>query len=122
MTNRRGFLLGLGAALAAPSIVRAESLMKIAQLRQPKMLTEETMMEYLDLGNGAGMEYTWTESWYAFGVGWRRIKFDENLQAIAVEDVFPELPFSIMSRNTDPIAIDVTSDQLTTKANYPSIT
>lgn len=33
MTSRRGFLLGLGAALAAPAIVRSESLMKIAVLR-----------------------------------------------------------------------------------------
>lgn len=32
--NRRRLLLGAGAALAAPAIVRAESLMKIAQLRR----------------------------------------------------------------------------------------
>ena len=32
--NRRGLLLGLGAALAAPAIVRAESLMQIAVLRE----------------------------------------------------------------------------------------
>lgn len=32
--SRRGFLLGLGAALAAPAVVRAESLMNIAVLRQ----------------------------------------------------------------------------------------
>lgn len=31
--NRRGLMLGFGALLAAPAIVRAESLMKIAQLR-----------------------------------------------------------------------------------------
>jgi hypothetical protein len=40
MSGRRGFLLGLGAALAAPAIVRAESLMRVAQIsaglvRQP---------------------------------------------------------------------------------------
>lgn len=34
MANRRGFLLGIGAALAAPAIVRADSLMKIAVLRE----------------------------------------------------------------------------------------
>ena len=34
MANRRSFLLGIGAALAAPAVVRAESLMKIAVLRE----------------------------------------------------------------------------------------
>lgn len=34
MTSRRGFLLGLGAALAAPAVVRAESIMRVAKLRQ----------------------------------------------------------------------------------------
>lgn len=33
MTSRRGFLIGLGAALAAPAVVKADSLMKIAVLR-----------------------------------------------------------------------------------------
>lgn len=32
--NRRGLLLGLTASLAAPAIVRAESLMQIAVLRE----------------------------------------------------------------------------------------
>ena len=32
--NRRSLLLGLGAALAAPAIVKAENLMKIAALRE----------------------------------------------------------------------------------------
>jgi hypothetical protein len=32
--NRRSLLLGLGAALAAPAIVKAENLMKIAAVRQ----------------------------------------------------------------------------------------
>jgi hypothetical protein len=32
--KRRGFLFGLGAALTAPAIVRAESLMRIAVLRE----------------------------------------------------------------------------------------
>lgn len=34
MIARRGFLLGLGAALATPAIVRAESLMKIVMPRR----------------------------------------------------------------------------------------
>lgn len=38
MIARRGFLLGLGAALATPAIVRAESLMKIVMPR-PLVLT-----------------------------------------------------------------------------------
>ncbi len=33
MTSRRGFLLGAAAFIASPAIVRAESLMKIAVLR-----------------------------------------------------------------------------------------
>lgn len=37
MTSRRGFLLGLGSVLAAPAIVKAESLMKIAVLRADVM-------------------------------------------------------------------------------------
>ncbi len=42
MTSRRGFILGLGAALAAPAIVKAESLMKIAALRES--LNEATLL------------------------------------------------------------------------------
>ncbi len=34
MTSRRSFLIGIGAALAAPAVGRAESLMKIAVLRE----------------------------------------------------------------------------------------
>lgn len=49
MTGRRGFLIGIGAALAAPAIVKAESLMKIAQLRRvyepPLILSERTVTE-----------------------------------------------------------------------------
>jgi hypothetical protein len=41
MTSRRGFLIGIGAALAAPAIVKAESLMKIAALRES--LNEHTI-------------------------------------------------------------------------------
>lgn len=33
MSNRRSFLLGFGAILAAPAVVRAESLMRVAALR-----------------------------------------------------------------------------------------
>lgn len=49
MMERRSFLLGLGATLAAPAIVRAESLMKVAKLRQdfggPMTATEILMRQ-----------------------------------------------------------------------------
>jgi hypothetical protein len=45
ITSRRGFILGLGAALAAPAIVKAEGLMKIAVLRQE--LNEASLREAL---------------------------------------------------------------------------
>jgi hypothetical protein len=38
MTSRRSFLLGLGTALAAPAIVRAESLMKLWVPPAPKLI------------------------------------------------------------------------------------
>lgn len=38
MTSRRSFLLGLGAALAAPAIVRAEVLMPVRKIIQPDWL------------------------------------------------------------------------------------
>lgn len=47
MISRRGFLLGLGAALAAPAVVRAESLMKIAVLRK-EALTEVTFIRLIE--------------------------------------------------------------------------
>lgn len=37
--NRRSLILGIGATLAAPAIVRAESLMKIAAVRQTVPMT-----------------------------------------------------------------------------------
>jgi hypothetical protein len=39
MTSRRGFLLGLTTALAAPAVVRAESLMKLWVPPAPKLIT-----------------------------------------------------------------------------------
>lgn len=51
MTSRRAFLLGLGAALAAPAIIRTPGLlMPVRKLAAPQM-------DYLDLGNGAGLQY-----------------------------------------------------------------
>lgn len=38
MIDRRGFLLGLGAALAAPAVVRAENIMRVAVLRKSASL------------------------------------------------------------------------------------
>jgi hypothetical protein len=51
MTSRRAFLLGLGAALAAPAIIRTPGLL------MPVRKVVAPQMEYLDLGNGAGLEY-----------------------------------------------------------------
>lgn len=41
MTNRRSFLLGLTTALAAPAVVRAESLMKIWVPPAPKLVVPD---------------------------------------------------------------------------------
>lgn len=52
MASRRGFLFGIGAALAAPAIVRADTLMKLwvpkPAIIVPSMLTlsELTMLEW----------------------------------------------------------------------------
>lgn len=48
--NRRSLLLGLGAALAAPAIVKAESLMKIAALREDIVVEEIKYDLYFDQG------------------------------------------------------------------------
>ena len=51
MTSRRAFLVGLTSALAAPAIIRTPGLlMPVRKLAEPTM-------DYLDLGNGAGLEY-----------------------------------------------------------------
>lgn len=47
MTSRRAFLFGATAALAAPSIVRAESLMKL-WVPKPKVLTAQTLLEAME--------------------------------------------------------------------------
>lgn len=47
--KRRSLLLGLGAALAAPAIVRAESIMRVASLRQTTLA--------FDLATGAPSDY-----------------------------------------------------------------
>lgn len=63
MMNRRSMLLGLGAAavttLAAPAIVRAESLMKVAKLRKslPQLfLFNQHSEQYDDVFGQAGMK------------------------------------------------------------------
>lgn len=43
--NRRSILIGIGAALATPAIVRAESLMKIAKLQPMRQTTLLELME-----------------------------------------------------------------------------
>lgn len=44
--NRRSLLLGLGGALAAPAIVRAETLMKLWVPKQ-ELLTEESLLRVM---------------------------------------------------------------------------
>jgi hypothetical protein len=46
MTSRRTFLLGAASALAAPAVVRAESLMQIAALRED--LTEANLLKAME--------------------------------------------------------------------------
>lgn len=47
MTSRRAFLFGAAATLAAPAVVRAESLMKIAALRDSTVNFNAAMLERL---------------------------------------------------------------------------
>ncbi len=61
--QRRGFILGLASGLAAPAIVRAEALMKVAALRAP-------VPDFLDLGNGEGMEFLVTRVDIEYGAMW----------------------------------------------------
>ena len=73
MTSRRSFLLGFGAALAAPAIVRADSIMRVAALRQT--LNERTATEVLlnwqqDLHARAEFAAAWEEM---VSVGWSMI-------------------------------------------------
>jgi len=46
LTSRRGFIAGLSAALAAPAVVRAESLMKIANCRRSVFVLNSTIGDY----------------------------------------------------------------------------
>lgn len=63
MTSRRAFLFGAGAALAAPAVVRAESLMKIAMLRET-ILTRVPEAWTVRTGwvvhTSAGMVFEWS--------------------------------------------------------------
>lgn len=88
--KRRSFLLGLTGALAAPAVVRASSLMKIARLREEIPWVDWTTF------NTTAMRIQMTETW-AFGHDmWRRIYFDEARQEVISEQVFPERPFVVM--------------------------
>jgi hypothetical protein len=86
MTSRRSFLLGIGAALAAPSVVRADSLMKLWVPSKDVIV----MQPHLDP--------VWALEWYearikqvhdAFmlGQGFIRITAD-GVRNIAPEDVY----------------------------------
>lgn len=93
MTSRRAFILGLTSALAAPAIVREESLMRVAMLREsvvPKMLNEENLLEvFIDLSERRLI----TECWAMGYDMWRRVYFDDARQEVISEQVLHELPF-----------------------------
>lgn len=96
MTSRRGFLIGIGAALAAPAIVKAESLMKIAQLRgvyePPLVLSERTITElFTRLEGQLGINPTRL----VLGTAWQVIKADDGTFEIveySPEDVYAQAP------------------------------
>lgn len=87
MSNRRAFLIGLGAAIAAPAVVRAESLMKIAALHQS--LNERTLNEVIvnlerDLRARAAFATAWDEM---VSIGWSitRVSLtDGDIQALFI--------------------------------------
>jgi hypothetical protein len=56
MTNRRFFMLGAGALIAAPAIVRAESLMKLFVPTPEILLPTQYAMETYSLGFAVTLE------------------------------------------------------------------
>lgn len=93
MTSRRAFLLGLGAALAAPAVVRADSLMKLWVPPAPKLITSFDDYE----------EGTWTPKImadgmiYSKGVG-RYVKVGRAVYFTITTDI-PWSPNPISVRN-----------------------
>lgn len=77
MANRRSFLIGIGAALAAPAIVRAESLMKLWVPPAPAVvavptLTEVTLRAAIEQISRSIAERQWRDAFIS-GSGWVRI-------------------------------------------------
>lgn len=65
--NRRSLLLGLGSALAAPAIVKAENLMKIAALREDIVVMPGVYELVYDVGS-ASISVIWPPSSTVFQV------------------------------------------------------
>lgn len=92
MTSRRGFLIGIGAALGAPAIVRAESLMKIAAVR--RSLNAQTLIETLvEIGGNRVITFPWREAHLGMAISLIRIDSDGlKHAAIPLEDFYAKAP------------------------------
>lgn len=64
--NRRSLLLGIGAAIAAPAVVRADSIMKIAVLRDSvaPRITKAMLREFMDSAYATPITMTAAWNWY----------------------------------------------------------
>lgn len=90
MSTRRGFLIGIGAALAAPAIVKAESLMKIAVLRRP--LSERTITELFMTLEG---QLSINPTRLVMGTAWQAILVEDgNIEIVefSPEDIYAQAP------------------------------
>ena len=74
MTNRRAFLLGIGAALAAPAIVRAESIMRVVVPQRGLIMAPDVWVPYglspaadalVDLAALRARQWAEAEAWLA---------------------------------------------------------
>ncbi len=86
MIQRRSFLLGLTGALAAPAVVRAESLMKL-------WVPPKRELAWAADFSTEAMRLAITERWSFDHDMWRRVYFDEASQKVMSEQVFAETPF-----------------------------
>lgn len=110
MTSRRGFLLGIGAVLAAPAIVKAESLMKIAVLRESvdAGLLRSAWPQWLRCDGRAVSRTTYPELFKAigsvYGAGDGRTTFNlpDLRPSLAPKFAIPMIP--AIRTVTDPIA------------------
>lgn len=76
MTSRRGFLLGLGGALAAPAIVKAASLMPIKA--PPLVIIWHWQYEIYELPNGATITEQDVQEWGDFDTALAKVRSIEH--------------------------------------------